>query len=61
MMCPDMLVPVGIEAGHVRHGDKWKEAQAVEDSQYVQLVKDMEAEEGEQWGLNLQHLPQHRR
>ena len=49
---PSMTVARGTTAVHVRHGDKWKESELIEDRQYLEVVEELHRQEGERWSLS---------
>ena len=48
---PEMTVAHGTIAVHVRHGDKWKESELIEDKQYLRVLEELIHREGERWAL----------
>ncbi len=47
-----MTVARGTTAVHVRHGDKWKESELIENKQYLEVVEELHRQEGERWSLS---------
>ena len=49
---PEMSVPKGAIAVHVRHGDKWLESKPVDDQQYATVLEDLFLQESDRWALS---------
>ena len=49
---PSMTAARGTTAVHVRHGDKWKESELIENKQYLEVVEELHRQEGERWSLS---------
>ena len=49
---PEMSIPSGTVAVHVRHGDKWQETQLVDDQQYARVLEELSLQEKDQWALS---------
>ena len=51
LIYPSRMIPPGTIAVHVRHGDKWKESELVDDARYIKLVEHLRAEASDELGL----------
>ena len=41
---PELTIPLGTIAVHVRHGDKWTEVESVDDKQYMTVLESLKAQ-----------------
>ena len=51
LIYPALRIPRGTIAVHVRHGDKWKESESVDDLQYMTMVENLHDEAQGKLGL----------
>ena len=51
LIYPALIIPHGSIAVHVRHGDKWKESESVDDAHYMTIIKNLYDEAPRKLGL----------